>query len=667
MLNLNNRLMRWPRLALGLNMMIPMLVLGLLLRLLLVIAFRETPISVANACTIFFVGWAFDIPALFLALIPVWWAMILMPVKCFIQPWLKGIFLTICFAIALFNAAAEYFFFEEFTARYNRIAVDYLIYPTEVFTNLWQSYNLPLFASLAILMGALLAFPVIKRTSASPFQRMSWVVRIKNLLLILLLAVLAFGCLYTLPVEVNPNRVTNEFSRNGLVELIRAYWNSDLNYTVYYRTLPTAEARARAARVLGFPAPAPAGLAAPEGMFEMQKNPSLSSTSVHAKRDVLVVLEESFGSEFVGVLGHPQPGLTPRFDQWSGKGLLLTHLIANGNRTVRGLEGVLCSFPPLPGDSVVKRLTTGGFATLAAVYKSQGYKTEFFYGGYGIFDHMKPFMIANGWDHFIEQSDYPSDSFKTAWGVADEHIFDKLLEHQMQAAQSGERLFTTLMSVSNHKPYNVPDDRTGRPKGEKSRQGAVAYSDWALGHYLDMAKKSGILDHTIVLIVGDHGARVYGSEEIPVSSYRIPALFLTPDPQWTGKKIERLCSQMDLGPTLLALSDTHVSAPFFGCDLTSMPDGPGRAFVHHNRDIGILTDDALVVLGLKKTVAFYRRKDRSSDKFERLAEKDISSELHELLLDTTAVFQTADELYRGSRFRLPQAHSTLPTAMLKVP
>ena len=41
---------------------------------------------------------------------------------------------------------------------------------------------------------------------------------------------------------------------------------------------------------------------------------------------------------------------------------------------------------------------------------------------------------------------------------------------------------------------------------------------------------------SVVLVVGDHGARVYGSELIPVESYRIPALFLAPDPRWRGRR-----------------------------------------------------------------------------------------------------------------------------------
>src|SRR5205814_8052760 len=113
-----------------------------------------------------------------------------------------------------------------------------------------------------------------------------------------------------------------------------------------------------------------------------------------------------------------------------------------------------------------------------------------------------------------------------------------------------------------------------------------------------------------------------------------------------------------LAPTLLSLAGVSCTAPFFGSDSTAMPDGPGRAFVHHNRDIGILTDDLLVVLGLQKTVAFYRRDGRASDVLVRVPEEAATPAMHALELDATAVFQTAYELYKNGRFELPPSPAT---------
>ena len=353
--------------------------------------------------------------------------------------------------------------------------------------------------------------------------------------------------------------------------------------------------------------------------------------------------------------------------------------------------------------------------SLGTILTRCGYRSEFFYGGVGTFDNMGPFALANGWqvfhdDPLVGASPYPESAFRTAWGVADGPVFDQLLSRQRQAQGQGERLFSTVLTVSNHKPFLVPGADGAGPSTKKivriivlsgflvictglgfwhgrkrlglltlgfvfvpawaalgiyatsqlsvsaPREGAVRYADAALGAYLDQAKAAGILEHTVVLVVGDHGARVYGSQAMPLDSYRIPGLFLTPDAAWSGRRLERLCSQVDLAPTLLSLAGLSIEAPFFGEDLTAHANGPGRAFVQHNRDIGVLTDDALVVLGLPRTLTCYRRPDPKSMQLVEVpaAEAEADPHLRALAQQAESAFAFAYNLYMEGRWRLPE-------------
>ena len=86
---------------------------------------------------------------------------------------------------------------------------------------------------------------------------------------------------------------------------------------------------------------------------------------------IVIVLEESLGSDFVGALGGRNDA-TPELERHFGDGLLLTNLVANGNRTVRGLEGVLCSFVPLPGYAILRRDKSENVATVARVLSARG-------------------------------------------------------------------------------------------------------------------------------------------------------------------------------------------------------------------------------------------------------------------------------------------------------
>lgn len=527
------------------------------------------------------------------------------------------------FAAALsFGAAVEYFFFEEFDARFNHVAIDYLLHPKEVFVNIWDSYDVPAFVTLSAAIG-LIAGALAARRRGGPSGTAERGSRRRLWVLILAIDALAAAPATGLP-SPSDDRVENEIAANGLASLLRAVRTAEIPYEVYYRTLAPGVAHRRAEAVL-----------------------HAGAIAMHGPRrdwDVVVILEESLGSEFVGVLGHPERRTTPQLDAWSRHGLLLTNLYATGNRTVRGLEGTLCSFVPLPGDAVIKRPRKFPVATLASVLRAEGYDTAFFYGGWGVFDSMKPFFLANGYGSFIERGDFPGDPFATIWGVADEFVFDEMLRRQIESARSGRRLFATLLTTSNHKPYDVPARPTSVPAALRNREAAVAYADWALGRYLDRAEREGLLRHTIVMIVGDHGARVYGSEQIPVASYRIPGLILVPERG--GATISRTASQVDLAPTLLSILGYARPEPFLGTDLTRLASDGGRAFVGHNRDVGILTDTRLVTLGLHRTWRCYTRGDRSADAFLP-ADCGDDAEFASLRDDAAAVFQTASDTLRA--------------------
>ena len=678
-------------------MAIILLVLGSLLRVIL-LAGLDQAVGVSQGALMLSYGLLNDLLVVLVALTPAALFLALSGGASLRHgPWRFALLTTGCGGL-LFAVAVEHAFFAEFTSRFNHIAIDYLLFPGEVATNIWQSYNVPLFAAIAGCAGALLAWPLHRSLRGADFAPLPWGRRWVGAGVALLLAFIATVSERALPVQITGDRARDEVAANGQAQLVRAFATAHLSYEQYYHTLPAERARPLVDDEFKRPTPG---------------NPQRSFTAtVRRERplDVVVVLEESLGAEFVGRLGGRSP-CTPGLDRWAERGLTFTNLMANGNRTVRGLEGVLCSFLPLPGDSVWKRDKSENVATIAQVLRRQGYRTEFFYGGAGIFDGMKPFALANGWEHFIEDgliaSDFPRDAFRTAWGAADGYVFDRLLEHQRSAHAAGVPFFGTLLTTSNHKPFLTPNTRgltVSRDKAQRwggigiglvllsgtvfvlfgrrigrlrvalaalvvlagygiwmsvklqpwdSRENAVRYADQSLTAYLDRAEAYGLLAHTVLLVVGDHGARVYGSAEIPAASYRIPAVLLAPEARFHGATIDRLASQVDLAPTLLSVAGVDYRAPFLGHDLLG-PAGqePGRAWLIHNRNIGLLTDHELVVLGLRKSVEWYRRDGPASDVFTAVPPESVNDAERALGERAAAAFQEASRLYEGRAYRI---------------
>ena len=281
--------------------------------------------------------------------------------------------------------------------------------------------------------------------------------------------------------------------------------------------------------------------------------------------------------------------------------------------------------------------------------KRDGYDTVFFYGGRGLFDGMRSFAVRNGYDRFVEQKDFPNPQFTTIWGVADEEVFLRANDEFRQLASTGKPFFGTILSVSNHKPYTYPVGRIPEDPNEHRREHAVKYSDFALGEFFRAAKKESYWTNTIFVVIADHGARVYGSQSIPIHSYEIPWVILGPAAVKTPDRIGHLGNSLDVAPTILGLLGRPYETMFFGRDLFNDTPNNSRAVLNHNRSIGLYRNEKLVVLGLKQGVEFYAG-DPKHENIQPVAAPDATDLEQEK--DTIALFQVADDLYMNERYRI---------------
>src|SRR6185437_14607800 len=437
------------------------------------------------------------------------------------------------------------------------------------------------------------------------------------------------------------DRVINEIANNGMASLATAWWSRNLDYAAFYPTRPREEAFQRTRRMLAEPG---AEFEGPADSLQRR----VAGRPANPRLNVVILLEESLGSEFFGSLGRKGETLTPELDKLSEEGLFFTNLYADGNRTVRGFEGVLSSFPPLPGDSIVKRDHSENVETIARVFKRDGYDTVFLYGGRGIFDGMRSYAVNNGYDRFVEQKDFSNPTFATIWGVCNEDLYQRTIEECRNLAKAGKPFLATVLSVSNHKPFTYPPGRIAEDPRARKREHAVKYTDWALGQFFKAVKNEPFFQETIFVVIADHGARVYGSQSIPIHSYEIPLLILGPAAVKKPARLPQLGCQLDVAPTILGLIGRSYDTMFYGHDLLKDPVPSGRVLINHNRDIGLMRADRMVVLSLNKKAEFYRGNPKVAEmtRVDRPDDTDL-----ELEKDAMAIYQTADELYMQRKYR----------------
>ena len=542
--------------------------------------------------------------------------------------------------LILQNAVSEFFFWNEFGVRYNFIAVDYLVYTNAVIGNIMESYPVvPLFACVGIV--ALLSTYYVIKNSKSYLENIP---NFPNKLKIIVVQIVLLLCaLFFIPKitskQNSANVFANELQANGLQKFYKAFANSELDYFEFYETIPESQ------------------LAMMDSVTHINYNNNLThftSNGVELKKNVVLITIESLSAEFMKHYGNTN-NITPFLDQLADESMFFTNLYATGNRTVRGLEAVTLSLPPTPGESVVKRKDNKNKFSIGSVFNSKGYTSKYLYGGDAYFDNMKDFFEGNGYGIVDKSNLKPNEiTFSNIWGVCDEDMAKKAIQVMNEEAKSGKPFFNHWMTVSNHRPFTYPDGKIGIPGTAKSRDGGVMYTDYALKHFFEMAKKQAWFKNTVFVIVADHCASSSGKTELPMDKYRIPAFIYAPEfiqPQ----KIDKLVSQIDLMPTVLGLLNFNYQSKFFGQDVLK-PSYKPRAFIATYQDLGYISDNVLTIISpVKKTKQFdliQQKNDVLGINYSILYEEKPKEKINEKLKkETIATYQTASYILKNKKYQ----------------
>ncbi len=578
-----------------------LLAISTLTRLALATRPEIAALGVATLVRSFVLGLGFDLLATAYALAPFVLWLALAPerlARSRAYRALTVVFFAITCFLALVIASGEWLFWEEFEARFNFIAVDYLLYTHEVLANIWESYPAGRLL-LALALGAVaLTAPLARglwRASGAPLARRHAAAAVLGLAVVLAGATrLVDGDMKTF----STRDAANELAGNGLYEFFSALHRNDLSFERFYATLPLEEAVATVR----------AGFAG--ALWVSDKRGAIErlepGRGAERKLNVVLVSVESLGAEFLGAYGDRR-GLTPNLDRLSRESLWFSRVYATGNRTVRGLEALALALPPTPGQSIVRRPHNETLFSLGSVFEDKGYGVLFAYGGYGYFDNMNAFFDANDY-RVVDRRAIPAGriEFENVWGVADEHLFDQVIEEidREKAARPDRPVFVHVMTTSNHRPYTYPPGRIDIAPGS-GRDGAVKYTDYALGRLIERSRRHAWFRDTVFVITADHGANARGTTRIPVDKYLIPVMVYSPA-HIEPRRVDRLMSQIDIAPTLLGLLDFRYYSKFLGRDVLHSPPESDRAFVANFQALGYLKGDRLVVLNPKHAVASLR-------------------------------------------------------------
>ena len=540
---------------------------------------------------------------------------------------LAEILLVAGFLFMLMNEVATPDFILEYNERPNHIYSDYLNYPGEVITMLMQGHTLTVVLGLVLLAAA--AFLCIKlcRRIFRNYQPFSDY-RLMAVCFLVFIVTVPMGIRSSLGRRpLNPSYVS--FSTSPLANSIPLNSTFSAVYAYLHRDKAVSKDKIYAFAEEQDIIAAFRDLSAGDFVTGDAKCPINQRITPHSadgkKKNVVILLQESLGSYFVGSLGgYP---LAPNLERFSKKGWWFTNFYATGDRSRRGIEAVTAGFPPGPMNSIIMLdKTQNNNANIANVFKKAGYETIFMYGGESHFDNMGRYFLGNGVDRVIDQRDFENPDFVSAWGVSDEDLY-ALADKELTKLHSGDKPFYALIfSSSFHDPFDIPQGRVdlkdfkGPSNLTEQKMLGAKYADYALGKFLDKALKSEYYKDTIFVVVADHEAKVYLSDTFPYVSFHIPALILGEDV--SPRVDDRVASQIDLAPTIISLAGLSGEFPYVGQNLLR-DDAKERSLMYITNTMGILEGDILSVLYPDKKESTFRvfPEKKSLEKIETSPER----------------------------------------------
>lgn len=537
--------------------------------------------------------------------------------------------LAVLVLLMIIQGIAEFFFWEEFTTRFNFIAVDYLIYTQEVIGNILESY--PVFPLLggAVAVSVGLAWVLHRPVFAGLLELPAFPGRLAAFAVFVALGLGGYAATSKAIVDPITNPAAQELGSNGLYNFVYAFFNNEIEFRKFYPTIADSDAKT-------FVASHYANLT---GNKDSVIERRVIASGPFVRKNVIQITMESMNAEFMAAFGN-KAGLTPNLDQLANDGLFFANMRATGTRTVRGLEALALSVPPTPGQSMIRRPGSGNRFTLGGVFQDAGYDTKFLYGGHGYFDNMNGFFADNGYGTG-DQGDMKADEieFANAWGASDEDLFKFTIAQADEAAASGKNFFFTVMTTSNHRPFTYPAGKINIPS-PGGRDGAVKYSDYAIGQLVKQAAEKPWFKDTVFVFVSDHTDSVAGKEELDFNRYHIPCIMWSPGfikPQL----VNHLASQIDVAPTVLGLLNASYTSRFYGVDMIHEA-ADDEVFISNYEKVAMLEDDVIAVLEPVSQVRQYKAG-------QRVNEADMDEELNR---ETISWYQVASDWRAGSE-RVP--------------
>ena len=362
---------------------------------------------------------------------------------------------------------------------------------------------------------------------------------------------------------------------------------------------------------------------------------SVADSVAAKKKNVVVVIVESFGSEYIGALNDYE-GYTPFLDSLISKSLIWEHSFGNGRKSIDGMPSVLSSIPMFVEPFFLTPASVNNVGGLARELVKDGYNSAFFHGAKNGSMGFQAFSRATGFEDYFGRTEYNQDNrfqgdadFDGMWAIWDEPFLQYMA---LTMNEFREPFVSAVFTASSHHPYKIPEAyQEIYPEEGLVMHKCVRYTDHALKRFFETASKQPWFKNTLFVLTADHT----NLSEVPeyqtsLGGFRVPIVFFDPSGEMPTGQREGIAQQIDIMPTVLGYLGYTQPYVAFGFDLFHTPAEDTWAVNYLNGIYQYVKGDYLIQFDGVALKAVYRFREDKLLEHNLMDKVDVSDLVEEL-------------------------------------
>lgn len=297
-----------------------------------------------------------------------------------------------------------------------------------------------------------------------------------------------------------------------------------------------------------------------------------------SKKNVVVLIVESFGREYIGALNRSlengkYKGYTPCVDSLIAHSTTFRYSYCNGRKSIDGMPSILSSIPMFVEPFILTPSSMNDFTGLAGILEQEGYQTAFFHGAQNGSMGFQAFAQKTGFQHYYGRTEYEdargTNDFDGTWAIWDEPFLQYYAEEMSHMQQP---FMTAVFTASSHHPFVIPEKYQQQfPEEGLEIHKCIRYTDMAIGRFFETASRQPWFENTIFVLTSDHtNMSDHAAYQTDLGGFCSPIIIYDPS-RPTGVIQDKVAQQIDILPTILGMLGYTKSYFGFGIDVLNTP------------------------------------------------------------------------------------------------